>query len=54
MRANFYGYSVSVKSLRHGQMVIAQAKREAKGGDIDAWFYAGMPVGKAYSKWTMR
>lgn len=47
MQVQFYGYTVQAESLRKGQMILAQAKREKESGDIDKWFYAGCPVGRA-------
>ena len=52
MTVNFYGYSVPVDTMRKGQMVLARARREREDGDIDAWFCAGCPVGRAYRKWV--
>ena len=47
----YHGYSGSCDSVRQGQMIVAQAKREADDGDIDAWFFAGCPIGNGYKKW---
>jgi hypothetical protein len=44
MNVQFYGYSLTVDSLRKGQMILAQADRENQGGDIDAWYHAGCPI----------
>lgn len=52
MQVQFYGYMIYVDSLRKGQMVLAQAKREVESGDIDKWYHAGCPVGRAYKKWS--
>lgn len=54
MQVSFYGYTKYVKSLRQGQLILAQAKREAANGDIDAWFHAGCPIGPAYKKWATK
>ena len=51
MTVQFYGYTVQVDTLRKGQMILAQTKREKDDGDIDKWYYAGCPVGRAYKKW---
>lgn len=51
MTVKFYGYTIYIDSLRKGQMVLAQAKREVADGDIDKWVHAGCPVGRAYKKW---
>lgn len=51
MQVQFYGYTVQPDTLRKGQMILAQAKRERESGDIDKWFHAGCPVGRAYKKW---
>lgn len=50
----FYGYQTQAATLRKAQMIEAQARRERRDGDIDAWFYAGCPVGRAYAKWATR
>lgn len=52
MTVNFYGYTVHADTLRKGQMILAQAEREHAHGDIDAWYHAGCPIGRAYSKWV--
>ena len=49
---DFGGYHVTRETLRQAQMVLAQARREMRDGDVDAWFYAGCPVGRAYKKWA--
>ena len=48
---NFYGYTTHTDTMRKAQMIEAQAIREAESGDIDAWFYAGCPIGRGYAKW---
>jgi hypothetical protein len=48
---NFYGYQVQRDTLRKSQMVLAQANRELDSGNIDAWFFAGCPIGRGYAKW---
>lgn len=52
MQVAFFGYTVTVATLRKAQMILAQARRERDGGDIDKWYYAGCPVGRAYTKWA--
>jgi hypothetical protein len=54
IQVQFYGYNTTADTLRKSQMILAQAERKKNDGDIDAWFYAGCPVGKAYSKWSSR
>ena len=54
MIVHFYGYTVTATTLRKAQMIAAQAKREKADGDLDAWFYAGCPVARAYAKWATR
>jgi len=51
MTVTFYGYTTHTDKLRKAQMILAQAWREAKDGDIDAWYYAGCPIGRGYAKW---
>ena len=51
MYVHFGGYTIPVKSMRQGQMILAQAKREFQDGDIDAWYYANCPIGRGYGKW---
>lgn len=48
----FYGYTVYARSMRAAQMILSQARREKLDGDIDAWFYAGCPIGRGYAKWV--
>ena len=52
MTVTFYGYTIQVDTLRKGQMILAQARREKEDGDVDRWYYAGCPIGRAYSKWS--
>jgi hypothetical protein len=52
MTVTFYGYTIQADTLRKGQMILAQAKREKDSGDIDTWYHAGCPVGRAYKKWA--
>jgi hypothetical protein len=47
----FYGYTTNTDTRRKAQMIEAQARRENASGDIDAWFYAGCPIGRGYAKW---
>ena len=54
MQVTFGGYTVYCDTLRKGQMILAQAKREMRDGDVDKWYYAGCPVGRAYAKWIER
>lgn len=51
IQVHFYGYATTADTLRKSQMILAQAEREKDGGNIDAWFYAGCPIGRAYHKW---
>lgn len=52
MLVTFGGYTIHCDTLRKGQMILAQAKREMRDGDVDRWYYAGCPTGKAYAKWS--
>lgn len=52
MQVRFYGYTVDTDTLRKGQMILARAERERESGDLDAWYHAGCPIGRAYKKWS--
>ncbi len=52
MEVTFHGYTVMASSMRVAQMVLAQAERELKDGDIDNWFYARCPIGNAHRAWA--
>lgn len=54
MQVQFYGYTFFTDTLGKAQMILAQAKLEKDSGDIDKWFYAGCPIGKAYKKWEIK
>lgn len=53
MIVRFYGYTTQADTLRKAQMILAQAEHEHRNGDIDAWFHAGCPVGRAYRGWMV-
>lgn len=52
IKVTFGGYTIHVETPRKSQLILAQAEREIKSGDIDAWYYAGCPLGRAYRKWA--